>query len=83
MLLILFAYKLLKNNAEVSVIDIKRSLQQSGLLGSNRVDRIADAYRKKQFILKGGTGKGGKYSLTITGENKARDIVGSLLGQIG
>lgn len=83
MLLILYAYKIFKNTEEVSVMDIKKSLQQSGLLGKDRIDRVAENYRKKQYILKGGSGKGGKYRLTNTGENKAVDIIKNLLTHIG
>jgi len=76
-LLLLFGYRELLNSDEVIVPRIKESMAQSGLR-VDRVDRAIAPHQKAGFVLKGGTGKGGKYRLTNTGDSRARELIAGL-----
>jgi hypothetical protein len=76
-LLLLFGYRDLLNSDEVLVPRIKESMAQSGIR-VDRVDRAIAPHQKAGFVLKGGTGKGGKYRLTNTGDARARELIATL-----
>ena len=52
-------------------------MRQSGCL-VQRVDQVAAKYVRQGFLNKGGMGKGGRYSLTNSGVEKATAILNSI-----
>jgi hypothetical protein len=74
LLLLVFGYRMLMNMDEVAVTLLRPSLRQSGCT-IDRVDQIAAKFVRQGFLNKGGRGKGGKYSLTNSGLNKAGALV--------
>ena len=77
LLLLVFGYRALMNMDEVAVTLLRPSLRQSGCT-IQRVDQIAAKFVRQGFLNKGGRGKGGKYSLTNSGLDKASAIVAAL-----
>ena len=77
LLLLLLGYKIIKGADEMMVTQLKPSLRQSGCM-VDRVDQIAAKYVRHGFLNKGGMGKGGRYSLTNSGAEKAIALLNSL-----
>jgi hypothetical protein len=77
-LLVLFGFREMKEQDEVLVTQLKPALKQSGC-NVDRVDAVVAKYQREGLINKGGSGKGGKYSLTNSGIEKASSIAQSLL----
>ena len=77
-LLILLGFRRLKDQDEVLVTQLKPALKQSGC-NVDRVDSVVAKYLREGLINKGGMAKGGRYSLTNSGAEKAAALVHSLL----
>lgn len=77
LLLVMFGYKVTKGTDEVMVTQIKSSMRQSGCM-VERIDQVAAKYVRQGFLNKGGMGKGGRYSLTNSGAEKAAAIFNTL-----
>ncbi|MGH2396563.1 MAG: hypothetical protein ACRDFW_06155 [bacterium] len=77
LLLILLGYQTLRSQDEVTVTQLKPSLKQSGCL-VDRVDKAAAKYVNQGLLNKGGMGKGGRYSLTNSGRDRATSLLGGL-----
>jgi len=67
--------------SEVPVTTLKRSLEIAGLRVP-RIDRAVAPYLKAGYLLKTGSGKGGKYRLTVTGFAKAEEMAHKLISQL-
>jgi hypothetical protein len=80
-MLILLGYKLLKQQDEVLVTTLKDAMEKTGF-NIDRVDRLTDSYIDKGLILKGGKGKGGKYSLTNSGQDDANVSLEDMLSKL-
>lgn len=78
LLLIMYAYKLLDQD-EVMVGRLKEAMALTGLR-LERVDRTMEPHLRANLVLKGGTGKGGKYRLTNMGIQRAEVLVRELQG---
>lgn len=78
LLLVILGYKVTKGVDEVMVTQIKPSLRQSGCM-VERIDQVAAKYVRQGFLNKGGMGKGGRYSLTNSGSEKAATILNGLV----
>jgi len=76
-LLLLFGFAQLLNATDVLAGTIKESMALSGLR-VQRIDRVIAPHQTSGYVLKGGIGKGGKYRLTNTGDNRARELLSSL-----
>lgn len=72
-LLVLLGFRQLKSQDEVPVTQLKPALKQSGC-NVDRVDAVVEKYQREGLINKGGSGKGGKYSLTNSGVEKAHTL---------
>lgn len=77
-LLILLGFKRVKDQDEVLVTQLKPALKQSGC-NVARVDSVVAKYLRDGLINKGGMGKGGRYSLTNSGAEKAISLASGLL----
>jgi len=77
LVLILLGHKLLRNEDEVFVTQLKPELTQSGLV-VDRVDRIANRPVNAGFLNKAGFGKGGRYSLTNAGLDYAKALLNAV-----
>ncbi len=77
LLLVMFGYKVTKGTDEVMVTQLKSSMRQSGCM-VERIDQVAAKYVRQGFLNKGGMGKGGRYSLTNSGAEKAAAILNTL-----
>ncbi len=77
LLLILLGYKIIKAVEDLMVTQLKPAMRQSGCL-VERVDQVAAKYVRQGFLNKGGMGKGGRYSLTNSGVEKATAILNSI-----
>ena len=77
-LLILLGFRRLRDQVEIPVTQLKPSLKQSGC-NVDRVDAVVARYLRKGLLNKGGSGKGGRYSLTNSGTQKANSIALGLL----
>ncbi len=75
--LILLGHWYLRQQSEVAVIQLKAAMIQSGFRVA-RVDRMAVRPMRQGFVHKGGAGKGGRYSLTNTGIEKAKRLLATL-----
>ncbi|QOJ36616.1 MAG: hypothetical protein HRU82_17415 [Nitrospira sp.] len=80
-LIVLYGYLKSRNIDEVVVTKLKSSLEASGS-APDRVDRAADPLLKDQLVVKGGSGKGGKYRLTMKGQGRAEELIRALLEQL-
>lgn len=74
LVLILLGHKLLRNEDEVFVTQLKPELTQSGLV-VDRIDRMASRPLNAGFLNKAGFGKGGRYSLTNAGLDYAKALL--------
>lgn len=72
-MILLLGHHLLHQHAPTPVLALARSLKQSGHSVA-RVDRLLREPLKNHWVLKSGTGKGGKYQLTKSGWIQARDL---------
>jgi hypothetical protein len=77
MLLVIFGYKTVKGVDQTMVTQLKSALRQSGCM-VDRIDQAAAKYVRQGFLNKGGMGKGGRYSLTNLGAEKAAALVSDL-----
>jgi hypothetical protein len=77
LLLVLLGHKIIKGADETMVTQLKPALRQSGCM-IDRIDQIAAKYVRQGFLNKGGMGKGGRYSLTNSGTEKAITILNNL-----
>ncbi|MGH9545082.1 MAG: hypothetical protein ACRD23_07685 [Terriglobales bacterium] len=77
-LLILLGFRQLKDQDEVLVTQLKPALKQSGC-GDKRVDSVVGKYLRDGLINKGGIAKGGRYSLTNSGIEKATSLARGLV----
>jgi hypothetical protein len=80
-LLVLYGYLRLRNSDEVVVTKLKASLESSGS-APDRVDRAAIPSQREGLLVKGGSGKGGRYRLTNKGIAKSEEIITSQLRQL-
>ena len=80
-LLILLGYRLLRNEDELLVTQIKTSLDQSGNR-AGRIDRITARYVSDGLMIKTGKAKGGRYRLTNMGIAAAQELMERLLAQV-
>jgi hypothetical protein len=77
-LLILLGFGRMRDQIEVPVTQLKPALKQSGC-NVDRVDAVVAKYLREGLLNKGGSGKGGKYSLTNSGTQKAISLALGLL----
>ncbi len=77
-LLILHGFQRLRDQIEVPVTQLKPSLKQSGC-NIDRVDSVVAKYFRDGLLNKGGSGKGGRYSLTNSGIQKAVSLALALI----
>jgi hypothetical protein len=77
LLLVLLGYKVVAGLDRVRVTTILDALRRSGL-PLRRIDRVAEGPQRDGLLLKGGTGKGGTYALTVTGQRRAEAELGTL-----
>lgn len=78
LLLVLLGFKQVQGQDEVPVTQLKPALKQSGC-NVDRVDAVAAKHLRDGLINKGGMGKGGRYSLTNSGVERATSIALGLL----
>ena len=78
LILLLLGYRVILSTEEVPVTVLRPSLKQSGC-SVDRVDSIAEKYVRNGILNKGGRGKGGKYSLTRSGVEKAKALATEML----
>jgi hypothetical protein len=78
LLLIIYGYKTLRNWDTVKVGFLKDALVRSGV-NVDRVDRLAMPCLRKNFLHKGGMGRGGHYGVTNTGTEHAMKIIDEML----
>lgn len=76
-LALVYGYLEMKGMDEVPVTKLTNSVRVSGLR-AERMDRAATPHTRSQFLIKTGTGKGGRYSLTTTGRARAEALVKEL-----
>jgi hypothetical protein len=77
-LLIVYGYRLLRDQDEVLVTKLLESLRVSGM-NVDRIDRAVGPHLIAGYLLKTGRAKGGKYRLTNTGREHARRIAERLV----
>jgi hypothetical protein len=77
LLLIILGYKITKQVDEVVVTQLKPAMRQSGCM-VDRLDQVAGKYVRQGLLNKGGVGKGGRYSLTNSGLEKALGLMNEL-----
>ncbi len=82
LLLTLLGFRLVRGDDEVMVTSLKDSLEKTGFK-VERVDWIADPCLRQGWVLKGGKGKGGKYSLTNAGLEQSQKLLDGLLNKVG
>ena len=80
-LLMLYGYLRLKGQDEVLVTKLKGSLVSSGS-APDRIDSAAIPSVREGFLVKGGSGKGGKYRLTNKGIARCEDLIKVTLEQL-
>lgn len=73
-LMLLLAFRQLRNQNQVPVLLLNQSLKQSGC-SPTRLDRMLAEHMRNKLVLKSGKGKGGKYQLTTEGIVRARNTV--------
>lgn len=73
-LILLLAFRQLRNQSQVPVLLLNRSLKQSGC-SPTRLDRMLAEHMRNKLVLKSGKGKGGKYQLTTEGILRAQNTV--------
>jgi hypothetical protein len=78
LVLLLLGFRTFMNMDEVPVTLLRSALRQSGCT-VDRVDQVAGRFVRKGFVNKGGRAKGGRYSLTNSGLEKARTLLTALL----
>lgn len=77
LLLVVLGYKIIKGTDEIMVTQLKPAMRQSGCM-VERIDQVAAKYVRQGYLNKGGMGKGGRYSLTNSGIEKATALLNSL-----
>ncbi|HEX8179683.1 MAG TPA: hypothetical protein VF525_09105 [Pyrinomonadaceae bacterium] len=77
-LLIVLGYRMKFNQHDVSVGQIKSALKQTGIK-VDRVDKTVAKYVREGYLNKGGTGRGGRYSLTNAGVMKGNEVLNTLM----
>jgi len=77
LLLILLGYKTIRAVDDLMVTQLKPAMRQSGCL-VDRIDQVAAKYVRQGLLNKGGMGKGGRYSLTNSGVEKAMALLNSI-----
>jgi len=80
-LLLMLAYRTLKNEEEVAVTTILESLRVSGIQAT-RLDRTIAPHMRSGFLLRSGRGKGGKYRLSNTGLGQGQRLLAELVGKM-
>jgi len=78
LILLLLGYRIALNLEEVAVTVLRSSLRQSGCT-VDRVDSVTAKNVRNGILNKGGRGKGGKYSLTNSGMDKATTMARAML----
>jgi hypothetical protein len=78
LLLLLLGFGAMMETNEVPVTMLRAALRQSGCT-IDRVDQVAVKYVRQGLLNKGGRGKGGKYSLTNAGAEKAKSLLTAML----
>jgi hypothetical protein len=81
-LLTLYGFLRCGNTDEVMVTKLKSALEAAGS-APDRIDRVAEPYRQDGLLVKGGSGKGGKYRLTNTGKSRAEELIRRQLEHLG
>jgi hypothetical protein len=77
LMLLLYGYATLKNQAMVLGTQLVRAANQSGL-GLDRVDRSLESYESQNMVLRGGVRKGTKYGLNNPGKIRAEELLKAL-----
>ncbi|HLM80753.1 MAG TPA: hypothetical protein VK302_08975 [Terriglobales bacterium] len=77
LLLVVLGHKIIKGMDEIMVTQLKPAMRQSGCL-VERIDQVAAKYVRQGYLNKGGMGKGGRYSLTNSGIEKATALLSNL-----
>jgi hypothetical protein len=77
LLLVVLGYKIIKGTDEIMVTQLKPAMRQSGCM-VERIDQAAAKYVRQGYLNKGGMGKGGRYSLTNSGIEKATALLSNL-----
>ncbi len=81
LLLLLYGFRQIRQQHEVKVTSLKAALQSSGS-APDRIDRAAVPYIRAGYLMKSGSGKGGKYRLTNKGVAKAEGLAEDLVQQL-
>lgn len=81
LLLVLYGFQRLKDQSEVVVTKLKPAVESSGF-NFDRLDRLAIPYVREGYLVKGGSGKGGKYRLTNKGIARAEEMIDGFLAQL-
>lgn len=72
MLIIMYGYRILGEQQDITAVTLAESMRQSGLQ-IDRLDRIVMVYR--EFIRRGGAKRGTRYSLNNLGVTRAETIL--------
>lgn len=80
-LLLVYAFRRLLDVEQVLAGHLKDALELSGIR-VDRIDRTIGAYHQAGLLMKSGFGKGGKYSLTLTGLQRAERLARELAAQL-
>lgn len=80
-LLLVYAFRRLLNVEQVLAGRLKDALELSGIR-VDRIDRTIGAYHQAGLLMKSGFGKGGKYSLSLTGMQRAEHLAHELAAQL-
>lgn len=80
-LLLVYAFKRILSIDQVLAGHLKDALELSGIR-VDRIDRTIGAYQNAGLLMKSGFGKGGKYSLSMTGLQRAERLARELAAQL-
>lgn len=80
-LVLVYGYLEMLDIDEVQVTKLTQSVRKSGLR-ADRIDRAAAPHVRSNLLIKTGTGKGGRYTLSNTGRERAEALVKELYSRV-